>query len=163
MSSRSGGIRRVRLVIGTAGCLLAAFGVLRLVTEIPASHLLTLAVWLVGALVLHDAVLSPAVVALGAGLRRVPARARAYLQAALVAGGIVTVVALPLIYRARTQPRVKAILDQNYLTNLATLLAVITGAAVLSYLRRLWGERRARTASRAADDLPPHDSGSMTG
>jgi hypothetical protein len=129
------------VLIGTAGGLLAAFGVFRLLTEIPGSQLLGLALWLVGALILHDALLSPGIVGLGVLLRRVPARARTYVQGALIAGGVLTVVAVPMIYRAGSQPPAEVLLDQDLRANLAVLFAVISMVAVLAYLRRARQER----------------------
>ena len=141
MSGRWFGIRPVRVVIGAAGVLLAAFGAFRLLTEIPAGDLLWLAVWLAGALVLHDAVLSPGVVGVGVLLRRVPARARTFVQGALIAGGIMTVVAIPLIHRAGTQPAAEVLLEQDFRANLTVLLAAISVVAVLAYLYRVTRER----------------------
>jgi hypothetical protein len=145
-----GGISGIRLLLGAGGGLLALYGLSRLVTETAGGHLLVLAGWLVGALVLHDAVLSPMIIALGALLRRVPARARSYVQGALVAGGTVTVIAIPLILRAGRQPDVKAILDQDFPANLTVLLALIALTAVSSYLLRVVREHR--TADHALDD-----------
>ena len=136
------GTSRPRVVIGAAGVLLGSFGVLRLLSEVPGSALLALAVWAVAALVLHDAVLSPLVVGLGTALRRVPARARTYVQGALIAGGMVTVIAVPLMYRAGTQPRAEAILNQDYATNLVALLVIVTVVALLGYLCRVVQGRR---------------------
>ncbi|SDY34478.1 hypothetical protein SAMN05661080_03147 [Modestobacter sp. DSM 44400] len=153
MSGTWVGIRRIRVVIGGAGVVLALFGLFRLVTQVPGRSLLGLAAWLVGALVLH-AVLSPAVVAIGTGLRKVPPRARAHLQGALVTGGLVTVIALPLIYRAGSQPGVKAILGQDYGHNLVLLLALISAVAVLSYLRRVVRGCRAAGAAPTTNDGP---------
>ena len=60
---------------------------------------MALGVWLLAALLIHDGLLSPAVVSLGSLLRRFfPHRGRRYLQAALLMGALVTVVALPMIY-----------------------------------------------------------------
>jgi hypothetical protein len=154
MSGTWAGIRRIRVVIGGAGVLLGMFGVFRLVTQIPGRSLLGLAVWLVGALVLHDAVLSPAVVGIGTALRKAPPRARTYLQGALIAGGLVTVIAIPLIYRTGSQPRVKAILGQDYGSHLVWLLALISAVAVLSYLGRVLRGRRAAGAAPVTDDRP---------
>ena len=142
MSASSAGISRLRVLLGAVGALLALFGGLRLATEIPGSQLLVLAVWLVGALVVHDAVLSPLIVGLGVLLHRMPARLRRHVQAALVAGGIVTVVAIPLIYRAGSQPEVKAVLEQDYAVNLALLLVIIIGTAGLGYLVQVVRDRR---------------------
>lgn len=136
------GAGRPRVLIGAAGVLLGSFGAFRLLSEVPGSALLALAVWLVGALVLHDVMLSPLVIGIGIALRRVPARARTYVQGALVAGGMVTVIAVPLIYRAGTQPRAEALLNQDYGTNLGLLLVMIAALALLGYLRRVVQQRR---------------------
>lgn len=130
-------MRRWRIALGTAGVLLAMFGVFRLVTEIPVSDLVVLAVWLIGAVVIHDGVLSPAVVGIGVLVSRVPARARGYLQAALVTGAAVTVTAIPMIYRRDSQPREKAILLRNYAGNLALLLGIIAAVTLVLYAVRI--------------------------
>ena len=147
------GTSRTRVVIGATGVLLGSFGAFRLLSEVPGSALLALAVWAVAALVLHDAVLSPLVVGLGTALRRVPARARTYVQGALITGGMVTVIAVPLMYRAGTQPRAEAILNQDYGTNLITLLAGIAAVALLGYLRRVVQPQR----KPSAPHQPPAD------
>jgi hypothetical protein len=152
LSGQEGGISRIRVVIGTAGGLLLAFGVFRLLTEIPGRGLLGLALWLGGALVLHDALLSPGIVGVGSLLRRVPARARTYVQGALIAGGLVTVIAIPLIYRTGSQAPAEAILEQDFRTNLAVLLAVVSVVAVAAYLGRVARERRAHGPAGSGDD-----------
>jgi hypothetical protein len=101
---------RWRVALAVAGILLGSFGGFRLLTQISPHNLMVLAVWLVGALIIHDGIVSPLVVIVGAALARfVPARARRHLQAALIMAGLVTVVAVPLIYRRGSQPRSKAI------------------------------------------------------
>jgi len=154
MSGQWLGISRIRVVIGAAGVLLATFGLFRLVTEVPVRNLLGLVLWLGAALVLHDAVLSPGIVGVGRLLRRIPARARTYVQGALIAGGLVTVIAIPMIYRAGSQPRAKAILEQDFRANLAVLIAVISAVAVVAYLRRVARERSADGVADATDDRP---------
>ncbi len=155
MSGQWGGISRIRVVIGAAGGLLVAFGLFRLVTEVPGRSLLGLALWLGAALVLHDAVLSPGIVGVGVMLRRIPARARTFVQGALICAALVTVIAIPMMYRAGSQPRAEAILDQDFRGNLAVLIAVISGIALLAYLRRAVRERSAAgvaDATGATDD-----------
>jgi uncharacterized protein (DUF58 family) len=148
---------RLRIAIGGAGVLLGLFGVFRLLTQIDGYDLLVLFGWLVAALVIHDGILSPLVVAVGALLARtLPPRARTFVQGALIAGAAVTVIAIPMIYRARSQPRVKAILEQNFGANLATLLAIVAAIAASLYVLRVLRDRQGASArnGRPADDQP---------
>lgn len=156
---------RTRLALGAAGVALALYGVFRLVTQVPLADLIVLVVWLVLAVAIHDGVLSPAVIAIGWLLNRlVPKRARGHVAAALIGGGLVTVIAIPLIYREGSQPPDKAILRQDYTSNLTVLLAAIAAASLALYAgrvvrdHRLDVERAHRTdqdpASERADDSP---------
>jgi hypothetical protein len=153
-------VNRTRIAIAVPGILLGLFGVYRLLTEVPNDDLLVLAFWLVAALVLHDGVLSPVLVGIGWVLARVlPPRARSYVQAALVVAGLITVIALPMIYRQGTQPASKAILRQDYTTNLMIALGLIAVVTVLLYLARVVrdGQRTSATNVR-----PPEVQDSST-
>jgi hypothetical protein len=139
---------RIRLVLGTAGILLGLFGVFRLATQVPVGDLVILAVWLIGALIIHDGILSPIVVGIGATIARfVPPRARRYLQAGLIAAAIVTVIAIPMIYRRGSQPRSKAILQQNYGANLTVLIGVVAAVTLLLYAVRIARDQAATKTS----------------
>ena len=73
-------------------------------------------------------------VGLGSLLRRfVPDRGRRYLQAALLMGALVTVVALPMIYLRGSQPPVKALLLRNYGLNLTLILGLIAAITLSLY------------------------------
>jgi hypothetical protein len=131
-------VRAWRISLATAGILLGMYGVFRLLTNVGFVELLVLAAWLVGAVVIHDGILSPAVVAVGWFLARtVPPRARRYLQGFLVVGGLMTVVAVPLLLRKDTQPVSKAMLLQEYGTNLTLLLALAAAVSLLLYAIRV--------------------------
>lgn len=137
-----------RIACAAVGIPLALFGLFRLVTEIPLHNLVFLALWLVAAVVIHDGVLSPAVAGLGWLLRRViPDRGRRYLQLGLIMSGLVTVIAIPMIYLRGSQPTVKALLLRNYAGNLSLLIGII---AVLSLA--LYAVRVARDRSTASSD-----------
>ena len=66
-----------------------------------------------------------------------PPRGRRYLQAGLIMAAMVTVLAVPMIYRRGSQPASKALLDQNFGGNLTLLLGVIAGATLLAYAIRV--------------------------
>jgi hypothetical protein len=136
-------VKAWRIVLAVAGIALGAFGVFRLVTEIAPHSLLILAVWLVAALIIHDALLAPSVVGVGWLLRRfVPDRGRRYLQIALIMIALVTVIAVPMIFLRGSQPAVKALLLRNYGANLIMIIGII---AVLSLI--LYGVRVVRDRS----------------
>jgi hypothetical protein len=135
-------MRTWRIGLVVAGMLLGLYGVGRLLVGTGFVELLLLAGWLVGAVLLHDAVLAPAVVAVGWGLGRVvKPRARRWLQGFLIASGLVTVVAIWLIARRGTQEPAKAILQQDYLANLTLLLGLIAGVSLLGYLVQVAADR----------------------
>ncbi|MGI8870342.1 MAG: hypothetical protein ACR2F6_16215 [Mycobacteriales bacterium] len=134
---------RLRLVIGAVGVGLGGFGIFRLLTQVPFGDLIWLVIWLAGAVVIHDGILSPLILAVGAAIARfVPPGAGRFLQAALVTGALVTVIALPMIYLRGSQPRSKAILRQNFGGNLALLLGIIAAVCLGMYAVRVARERR---------------------
>ena len=111
-----------RIVLGVLGISAAAYGISQLLTHIPVQSLVLLALWLIAALIIHDGLLSPAVVGIGVALRRdVPDRGRRYLQFGLITAAMVTVIAVPMIYRANTEPPSKALLLQDFAINLTVL------------------------------------------
>ena len=134
-------MRPYRIALCVAGGLLLAFGLLRLVTKLDPPDLWVLLLWLVVAVVVHDCVVAPLTVGVGVTLTRVPARARRYLQGALVVGALVTVVAVPLIGRRGTQPSVKALLLRDYAGNLALVLGLVAAVALLLHAARVLRER----------------------
>ena len=135
-------MRAWRVGLGVTGIVLVLIGISRLLRYVPPGHLAWLGVWLIAALIIHEGVLSPVVVAIGAGLRRlVPDRARRYLQAALIMAAAVSVIAVPLIIRQGSQPVSKAMLLQNYGANLALLLGLIGAVILIRYAIRVARDR----------------------
>ena len=131
-------MRTWRISLATAGVLLGLYGVFRLLTNVGFVELLILAAWLIAAVVIHDGLLSPAVLTVGWFLaRRVPPRARRYLQGLLIVGGLLTVIAIPLMLRRDSQPASKAMLQQNYGGNLRILLALAAALSLLLYAIRV--------------------------
>jgi hypothetical protein len=131
-----------RIVLGVLGISAATYGISQLLTHVPVQSLVLLALWLIAVLIIHDGLLSPAVVGIGAALRRsVPDRGRRYLQFGLIMAAMVTVIAVPMIYRANTQPPSKALLLQNFGINLTVLLATIGGVTLIAYAIRVARDR----------------------
>jgi hypothetical protein len=127
-------MRRWRYALVAVGALGLFYGGLRLVTEVP-EQLPGLVLWMVGIVVIHDGILSPVVVGVGWLLARsAPAHGRRHLQSALLVGGLVTVVAIPLILRRGTQRPAKALVTQNYGANLAILLGLVVVLNLAAYL-----------------------------
>ena len=131
-----------RIILAVLGIGIGTYGISQLLTQIPRQTLVLLAVWLIGALIIHDGLLSPAVVGVGAALRRyIPDRGRRYVQFGLIMAAMVTVIAVPMIYRAHTQPPVKALLLQDFAINLSVLLAAIGGGTLIAYAIRVARDR----------------------
>ena len=133
-----------RIILAAAGIDLGAFGVFRLLTEIPTYSLVILGVWLVAALVIQDAILAPSVVGVGWLLRRyVPDRGRRYLEVALIMSALITAIAVPMIFLRGTQPAVKALLLRNYGFNLILIIAIIGVINLILYVVRVARDRSA--------------------
>jgi hypothetical protein len=124
----------LRVCLGLTGAALACYGIVRILQQ-PSSHPVKLAEWLLGALLVHDALLAPVVLLIGATVSRfVPAGPRPYLQGGLIAAGLVSVPGVLLINRqGKVSSPSLALLQQNYLANLAILLAGITAISAASY------------------------------
>jgi len=136
-------MRAWRIGLGVAGILLGLYGAVNLLTGVDIGTLLVLALWLVGAVVINDGVLSPAVLGVGWALHRwVPVRARRYTQAGLIAGGLITVVATPMILQQGAEPASKALLRQNFGGNLTLLLGLVAAASLVLYAARVARDTR---------------------
>lgn len=148
---------RWRVVLAGAGIGLGLYGVGRLVTSVPWSSLVLVGLWLVLALVIHDGLLSPAVVAVTVLLSRIPPRGRRYLQFGLIMAAPLTVIALPMISQQQQQPPAKTLLQQDYQVNLMILLALIAAGTLAAYAVRVAREQRpssSRTGGTSPSDPP---------
>ncbi len=149
-------MRTWRIVLSVAGIALAVFGAFRILTTVPIGALAILALWMLGAVVIHDGIVAPATVAVGWALAKtVPPRARRYAQTFLIGGGLVTIIAIPLILRRNTQPVSKAILQQNYAGNLTVLLGIIAGLSLLAYAAHVAHDQRMRTINGGTSSESP--------
>ena len=146
-------MRRWRIAFVSSGIALGSFGVLRLLTQVPITSDLLLVVWMMAAVVVHDGVLSPIVLGVGVLVRRVPPRARRYLQSALIVAALVMTIALPLIGRRGSQPAVKAILQRDYTGNLTIILSIVGAVSLTLYALQV-ARDEARVRRRPTPDEP---------
>lgn len=141
----------LRIGLGAVGVALLGYGAVRIFTDAKDTKPFALAKWLVGSLLVHDLLIAPAVIGIGWVLGRVvPARARAYLQAALICGGLVSAVGVLMIWRQGKYGATSlALLQQNYRANLLLLLVIIALGAAIGYLIEVVRTKRTKTRSPA--------------
>lgn len=144
--------RLILAVLGIAGLL---YGIGRLFTEISLGTLIGVGTWLIAIVIIHDGIVSPLIIGVGALLDRlVPPRARSFIQGGLIMAGMVTVIAIPMIIKQGTYPPVKALLEQNYGLNLGILLGLIAALCLVGYAIRVARDPR---PERAAAELAHAD------
>ncbi|KTR41647.1 hypothetical protein NS263_03975 [Curtobacterium oceanosedimentum] len=136
-------MKAARIVLVVVGVLVMAFGAYVLVTTVRPNRIGGLATWLLGAVVLHDAVLSPFVVGAGLLLRRTGRRLGAgvlvVVQTAVVLGCVLALVVLPEIAAKHHGQKNPTVLPFDYTTRLlvveGVLLAVVVVALAVGIVR----------------------------
>lgn len=152
---------KTRLLLGVIGLALVGYGGYQVLHNSSVTHPPELAKWLVIALIVHDGVLAGVV--FGAGwltTRLVPARPRPYVQGALACAALITLIALPLIYRRGHAAPGLTLLTQDYSAHLTVLLSIVAGAAAMAYVLRVLRDRR--QDRNPANDRPATDQTSPT-
>jgi len=128
-------MRVVRVLLGGVGVAVAAYGV-KLLLDLGFGNLRATLEWLIGGIVLHDAVLAPVTVVVGAGfvaLQRPGARTGPLIVGGLVLG-TVTIAAIPMLGRFGARSDNATLLDRDYLVGwlvLAGLTALVSAAVLL--------------------------------
>lgn len=136
-------MRAARLALLAVGVLGLAFGAYLLVDTVALRRLPGVALWIGGAILLHDAVISPLVFGLGVLTRRAGHRLTGGIivtvQAAVVVGSLMTLLVLPAIVAQGLGPKNPTVLPLDYALNLGLFWLVLAAAsAVVSvwlYLR----------------------------
>ncbi|MFE4260705.1 hypothetical protein [Streptomyces sp. NPDC056883] len=133
----------MRLLLGGAGLLLIAIGG-RLLADLPDP--LDVLVWMGGALVLHDGIIAPLVLAAGLAVAAVPARG--LVRGALLTAGVLVLVTLPLLLRPGAPPNSSA-LPLPYGRNLLLVLAAVAVSAGAAAVAGRWRRSRSGTSGAA--------------
>jgi hypothetical protein len=140
---------RTRIVVYAAGLALIGFGLAGVAADVPVKGWAT---WFVGAAVLHDGVLVPAVLVAGLVTGRIPVAHRRVVRGALIVAGCVTAVALPLVLGYGRRPDVPSQLPLPYGRNLAIVVGAIAAVAVAVLAARLVTARRAAASANKERD-----------
>lgn len=138
-AERVGPMRLLLGVVGVAGILFGAWGVL---TNQGTSPPLAIVPWWIGVVVLHDGIIAPVTIGLGWLITHLlPRPVRAPVQAAGVTAGLIALFAVPLLLRQGQGFPGGTLLTRNYAANVVGLLVLViavvaVGAVVRALLRR---------------------------
>jgi len=136
-------VTAVRWVTGAVGAVLVAYGGWLLLTR--GHDRGDVLVWLVSGVLLHDGVLAPALVVLGAlAARLVPGAARAPVVVGLIVLGSTTLLAVPVLGRFGARTDNPTLLDRDYHTGWLVLVVATTVVVVVATLVRSLRDRERR-------------------
>jgi hypothetical protein len=142
-----------RVSIGAAGLALAAYGGWRLLA-LGTSNLLATLRWLVGGVVLHDALLAPLTILVAVvALRLVPRRRLSPWAVALIVLAPVTILSIPVLGRFGARSTEPSLLDRHYWLGWFALVALV-GLAILvgTFARRVAIRATSRRGATAGGD-----------
>lgn len=145
-------MRAVRVLLGLVGIGLAAFGVLRLL-DLGGENLRAAGTWLIGGVLLHDAVLAPATLLVWfVAVRALGRKPPGPVIVGVVVLASTTLVAVPVLGRRLARPDNATLLDRDYVTGWFVLVGLTLAVVTLALLR----ETRMR---RGGDDGGPGPGG----
>lgn len=154
-------VNRVRVILGVLGVGVALFGGYVVLRDVSPASYRGLAIWLAGAVVLHDFVLAPVLTGLRAASlrvgRRLPIAAVWLVQAGFVVGGVLTLVAVPEIYAKQLGPLNPTVLPGSYGSALLvswTVIVVVTALAAAAVTFRARRYAMSRAPSRTVSSTP---------
>jgi hypothetical protein len=129
----------IRVLLALTGLALLAYGTL-LVWDFATSRTVNAvqgAAWFLGGPLLHDGIVAPAVGLTGLLLTRVvPVPWRTPVTAGVVLSGVLTLVAIPLLWRPYGTVVNPGLHDRNYGAGLAVALGVVWAAVIVAGVTR---------------------------
>lgn len=143
-----------RIVMVTIGAAFLGIGAYALLSQVALDTLPNLFLWLVGGLIIHDAIIAPIVAVIGFVLSKsLPNGTRQIVQGGLIVAGVISLIALPVVIGGGKTELNPSLLPLDYSRNLLIALVIIGAiTGLLVVLRLLRG--RASTGSPA----DPRDS-----
>jgi hypothetical protein len=137
------GVRLTRALLVVLGVALIGLGGYVLTETVSPTRYTGLLVWLIGSVIVHDAILAPLVVVAALAVRRtgrrVPAAVIALVQSAVVVGVVMSMIVVPEIVAKAKGPKNDTVLPFDYAGRLGVMWLVIvllTALAVVVYLVR---------------------------
>lgn len=131
-------MRAARGTLVAVGLVLLGVGAVLLLTELAPARWTGVAVWIGAAILVHDGVVAPVVVAIGLGAERVRDRLRldvrgiAVAQGALLVGAILTAITVPALIASTLGNPNPTILVGAYGAALAVIWVVLAGVAAIA-------------------------------
>ena len=141
LAPRMTATRRVQSGLILLGIALLVVGAITLLNDVAPKNYIGIAIWFLGALVIHDGIAAFAIFAVSLVMRRaskkIPLAVIAILQGALVVGAIIFAIVVPAILKKDIGSANPTILPLDYGLNLVMFyagLAVATAIAIVIYL-----------------------------
>ena len=130
-----------RVILIAFGIALLVVGALVLLATVEPTNYVGIAIWFLGALIIHDGILGPVVfgvsVVMRKSSRRIPFGVLLIIQGALVIGALFTAIVVPEILKQGIGTANPTLLPLEYGRNLVVFyvaLAVVTAAAIALYV-----------------------------
>ena len=123
-------MKAARMVLGALGAAGVVWGVWLMSDDGP-DKLQSTALWLVGVVVLHDAVLAPVVVVLGVvAAKMLPRHHRAAAAVAFLVWGTLTLAVANVLSGVGGKPGIESLLNRSYVSAWLALTGVMLGVAI---------------------------------
>ena len=146
----------IRLVLAVFGLAFLAIGAYALATTLSPGQIPSLAGWLIGVLVVHDAIIVPLTIVVGFALSKtVSARVRPVVQGGLIVAAILSLISIPVVLAYGRYPENPSLLPLDYGRNIVIILitvGLITG--LLVGIRLLRTSNRNDSEEAAAEPVP---------
>jgi hypothetical protein len=137
-------MRATRAIFGVVGVGFGLWG-LWLMRDFTREQLVSIVIWLGGAVVLHDAVLAPITVLVGvAASRLLPGHFRAATAATFLVWATLTVTFVAVLSGQGGKPDNQTVLNRPYWLSWLVLTGVLAGFALVAARRRRVGSRPVR-------------------
>jgi len=137
------GVRATRALLVVFGIALIGLGGYVLTETVSPTRYGGLLVWLLGSVIVHDAIIAPLVVVAALAVRRtgrrIPGVVVALVQSAVVVGVVMTMIVLPEIVAQAKGPKNDTVLPFDYAGRLSVMwlvIVVLTALAAVAYLVR---------------------------